>query len=255
MYRLADLYAVLNAAAPFENAMDFDNVGILVGSGETTVRRVMLALDITPDVVEEAASKNVDVILSHHPVIFDPLKAMQARDAVYLLARHGIAALCCHTNLDMAADIGVNAGLAKLLGLRQTRGACPFGTGHILHTGLLEAPMSPVAFAEKVKRDLSVFAVQMKLGHGEIRKVCLCGGAGGEYVQAAFETGADAFLTGEMKHHEMLAAAQLPFTVVAAGHYATEKPFSLLLLPYLQKNLPEVGFVLSAREKNPMPLA
>lgn len=251
MTKLKDIYEAIDAAAPFGNAMEFDNVGILVGEPEQWVHRAMLALDITRDVILEAISENVDVIISHHPVIFQPIKQLHTEDPVYLLAKHGIAAIACHTNLDMAPDIGVNAALAKALGLHQVTGALPFGAGYLLFTGLLEMPMSPGAFAEKLKVDLGISALCWKPGNMNIKKVCLCSGAGGKYAKDAVETGAEAFVTGEMRYDEMLEAAGLPITVAAAGHYATEKSFTAALLPYLQEILPQIDFVFSQREKNP----
>lgn len=251
MRKLKELYEVINAAAPFDNVVDYDNVGILVGEPEQLVHRAMLALDITREVILEAVSKNADVIISHHPIIYKPVKRLRTQDPVYLLVQHGIAAICCHTNLDLAPEVGVNIALANRLGLTQVTGELPYGSGCLLYCGELQDALSPQDFADKVKRDLQVSALFLHRGSIPIKKVCLCSGAGGEYVKEALEMGADAFLTGEMKHHEMLEAAQLPITTVAAGHYATEKPFAETLLPYLRKHLPEVGFVRAANEKEP----
>ena len=116
MARVCDIYDIINAVAPFSTALDFDNVGLLVGDGKTVVTRALLALDITPNVVAEAASMNANLIISHHPVIFHPVKSLGPQDMPYQLASRGIAALCCHTNLDLSPVCGVNVALGSKLG-------------------------------------------------------------------------------------------------------------------------------------------
>ena len=116
MARICDIYDIIDAVAPFSTALDVDNSGLLVGDGNTVVTRALLALDSTPAVVEEAASMNANLILAHHPVIFHPLKALGPQDVAYQLASRGIAALCCHTNLDLSPVCGVNVALGSKLG-------------------------------------------------------------------------------------------------------------------------------------------
>ena len=121
MARIRDIYDIIDAVAPFSTALSFDNSGLLVGDGNTQVTRALLALDITPNVVAEAASMNANLIISHHPVIFHPLKTLGPQDVAYQLASKGIAALCCHTNLDLSPVCGVNVALGSKLGLRNLR--------------------------------------------------------------------------------------------------------------------------------------
>ena len=225
MARIRDIYDIIDAVAPFSTALDFDNAGLLVGDGNTIVTRALLALDITPAVVAEAASMNANLILSHHPVIFHPLKSLGPQDVPYQLASRGIAALCCHTNLDLSPVCGVNVALGSKLGLRNVRREDVFGEGCVLFSGDLEEPLEPQAFAALVKEKLSAPAVKFCPGQGKVQRVFFCSGAGGGYVHQAACRGADAYLTGEMKHHEELEAAQSRLTCVAAGHYHTEKVF------------------------------
>mgnify|MGYP001028873008 CR=1 FL=1 len=120
MVTVNDIYAFLNDLAPVRYQMDFDNAGFLVGDGSAAVEHVLLALDITDDVIAEAAALRAQLIVSHHPLIFTPLRRATADDLtgrkVLALARNGIAAICMHTNLDIA-DGGVNDALAAALGL------------------------------------------------------------------------------------------------------------------------------------------
>lgn len=251
MARICDIYDVIDGAAPFASALAFDNVGLLVGDANEEVTRALIALDITPAVVEEAASINANLIISHHPVIFDPLKALGPRDVPYQLARRNIAALCCHTNLDLSPVCGVNVALAGKLGLKSVKPEDVFGEECVLFSGELEKELLPEEFAALVKERLDAKAVGLISGDRPVKKVFLCSGAGGEYTRFAACRGADAYLTGEMKHHEALDAARTGLTCVAAGHYETEKPFGEFLASYLRKRVPSTPFLLSRVERPP----
>ncbi len=252
MARICDIYDIIDAVAPFSTALGFDNSGLLVGDPNTPVTRVLLALDITPAVVDEASSMNANLILSHHPVIFHPVKSLGPRDGAYQLASRGIAALCCHTNLDLSPVCGVNVALGSKLGLKNLRREDVFGEDCVLFSGELEEPLEGEAFAALVKEKLSAPGVKFSPGDREVKKVFFCSGAGGEFLSQAACRGADAYLTGEMKHHEELEAAASRLTVVAAGHYHTEKVFAEFLASYLRRRLPGTAFLLSQAEAAPM---
>lgn len=251
MARVCDIYDIIDAVAPFSTAMSFDNSGLLVGDGNWEVTRVLIALDITESVVEEAAQKNANLILSHHPVIFHPIQKLGGRDIPYLLAKHGIAALCCHTNLDVSPVCGVNVALAGKLGLRNIRREDVFGEECVLFSGELDAELSPREFGGLVRERLGAGAVQLIPGDRPVKKVFLCSGMGGEFTRFAACRGADAYLTGEMRHHEALDSARTGLTCVVAGHYETEKVFGEFLASYLKKRIPGTAFLLSQAERPP----
>ena len=151
-----DIYVFIDGFAPFKTAMDFDNPGLLVGSGGTAVKTALLSLDITPDVVDEAALLGAQLIISHHPVIFNPLKELVPGTAPFMLVKAGIAAVCAHTNLDMAPG-GVNDCLAARLKLKNIK---PLVLSQ--NSGLPEAlygetacAFEPDEFADFVKQSLS----------------------------------------------------------------------------------------------------
>lgn len=252
MSTVQDIYDSIDAIAPFSSAMSFDNVGILVGDGNVQVTRVLLALDITPAVVEEAVSINANVILSHHPVIFQPMKQISPNSVPYLLARHGITALCCHTNLDASPVCGTNVALGALLGLKNVHPVPNCGEEVVLFSGELPQLLSPQAFAGLVKEKLSLSALPYVPGKRDVQTVCFCTGAGGDFLSIAAQLHADAYLTGELHHHQAIEAAQTGMTVLAAGHYETEKPFAPALAAYLKKRCPDIAFLISKKEQNPL---
>ena len=210
--KLLDLMNEMERIAPKELAEAWDNVGLLYGDPETDVHTVVVTLDITKDAVAFAESVGAQAIVSHHPLLFSPVKAVCAPSTLYTLCQSGIAAFAAHTNLDVAAG-GVNDALASAIGLTDVRESF----GGIGRVGRLPQAMTPQAFAATVGETLHT-AVQWCEGAHDVRTVALVGGAGGDY---AGDTDADAFLTGELKHHEWLDVPDA-LTVIAAGHFATE---------------------------------
>ncbi len=222
--------AYINAVAPFATAEEWDNVGLLVGSPTTPVSGVLVTLDVTPAAIEAAVAMGANLIVSHHPVIFDGLKSLPSDGMPYALAAAGISAIAAHTNLDKAKG-GVNDTLAALLGLEEVR-ATEDGMCRI---GRLPAPLSANELAERTG---AVLGTSVRVSGGEdIALVAVCGGSGGDFIPALAGK-ADAFVTGEVKHHEWLDAARRGLTVVEAGHYATEAPVVEKLARRLQEGFP-----------------
>lgn len=251
MTTIDEIYRYIDGFAPFRTALSFDNVGLLVGSGETPVQRVLLALDITAEVVEEAAEKDCQLIISHHPVIFQPVRRLSAESVPYRLAQAGIAALCAHTNLDLSPE-GVNTALAAALALQDVRALCRHtpecGGDPLAYAvyGVLEQADTPRQFATYVKLTLSCEGVRWIEGNKPVKTVALCSGAGGDMVFEAAAQGIDAFVTGEIKHHELLAAREAGLTVVDAGHFKTENVVLPPLAQRLQKQFAGVAFSIAA---------
>ncbi len=246
MTTVKNLYDAINEWAPFQTAMSFDNVGLLVGDGNASVTKGLVALDVTPFVLEEAVSMGAEVIISHHPVIFQPLRTLSSNSLPYRLAREGIAVISAHTNYDLAAE-GVNVCLAKALGLTAVQ---PLTFDE--KTGLpasfigdLEQGYASKEFAAYVKEVLHCGGVKFTEGSRLVRKVAVSCGAGSSSVFAAIAAGADGFVTGESKHHELLAAKDAGITMVAAGHFNTENMAMGPLRQRLHQRFPEVDFVLS----------
>lgn len=227
---IQEILAFLETIAPVGDAMDWDNPGLLVDAGGSDTDGVLVTLDITPAAVKAAGKAGAGLIISHHPVIFSPLRRLEAGSIPLLLARAGITAFAAHTNLDKAAG-GVNDRLAELLGLR----AVVTAEDGLCRIGELPETMPAATFADRVAAVLGT-AVRFR-GDGPVRRVGVCGGAGGSELPDLLGQ-IDAFVTGEMKHHEWLAAAQAGVTVVDAGHYATEVPIVEVLAKRLREAFP-----------------
>ena len=214
MITAGDIMDFLDGKAPFSSAEDWDNPGLLVGGWDTEVSRVLVCLDITRQAVEATAEAGAELIVSHHPVIFTPLRRLSSDTVPYLLARAGLAAICAHTNLDKAPG-GVNDLLADRLGFQQVT----IAEDGLCRLAVLREPWEGQRLVETVSGRLQI-PVRCRIGTAPILRVMVCGGAGGEELLALCHQ-ADAVITGELKHHEWLAFPE-EMTLIDAGHYATE---------------------------------
>ena len=219
MATVKQLYDLLDRKAPFRTQMDFDNAGFLVGRGDRTVTRVLVALDITPEVIAEAAEKGCQLILAHHPVIWGKLGQVTDESAtgrkVLALIEKGIAAICAHTNLD-AAEGGVNTALAQRLGLEnpvplETDGVDeagrPYGIGRV--GSLPGGPLSLADFARKAKENLGLTGIRAMDAGVPVHRVAVGGGACGSMLPQVKAMGCDTFLTADLKHDLYLEARDL----------------------------------------------
>lgn len=232
MTTVQQVYEVMQRLAPPELAEHWDNPGLLVDCGGA-VRRVLVTLDITPEVVAEAAAKQCTVIVAHHPVIFDPLKKLGPQDVPFQLVRAGISAICMHTNLD-AAPGGVNDVLADLLRIENRRDFAD-NCGRI---GTLNVPTTAQQLAETCSRMLHTHCKFVEADH-PVEKLAEVSGAGGSYLQQAIDEGADCLVTGEAAHHIAILAKQKGVGLVVAGHWGTEHPVVFALTDALTERLPK----------------
>ena len=244
-YTPQQVLEILQQLAPVELACHWDNVGLLVDAGRP-VTAIATALDITPAVVEEAALNGCQLIVSHHPVIFDPLKRLSAGDVPALLLQNGISAICMHTNLD-AAEGGVNDTLSDLLGIRDRRNFAE-NCGRI---GTLDRPVTAAQLAALCGETLHTHCTFVEAAR-PIRTLAEVSGAGGSYLQEAIDLGADCFVTGEAAHHIALLAKQKGVGLVVAGHWGTEHPIARVLAEQLAARLDDtVRIALALTDRDP----
>ena len=222
---VSELYTFLNEKIPPSLSCEWDNDGLMCcPEPNREVRRVLICLDATAEMVEKAIDGNFDVILTHHPLVFHKLPALEPSDNVAKklidLCRAGIAVMSFHTRLD-ALDGGVNDMLALLLGLKDT---APFGEGNIGRVGTLEKPLQFVDFIALVKEKLGCPAVVTARSGDTVHRVAVLGGNGSDDVPLAKAAGADTYLSGEIAFHHLSDAPECGMNLVVAGHYYTEAP-------------------------------
>ena len=239
MNTAGEIYQALNQWAPFDTAEDFDNSGLLIGGMEQPVSLCLLALDLTQAVCEEAAERGAQLVLTHHPVIFDPLRRVELGTVAYSAVQAGIAVISAHTCLDRAKG-GVSDVLAAQLGLTEVEDL-PGGEGFV-KIGEPEGLLSGLELARMVKERLGLRALRVYDAGFLARKVAVCSGSGGSVLQAVLAAGADAYITGDVKHDVAVTAANAGLTLIDAGHYETEEIILEPVRRYLAERFPETGF-------------
>lgn len=212
----------LNALAPFESCESFDNVGLLMGDAGAEVRTVLFAMDVTEALAQEAIERGAGLIVSHHPFIFHALKRIDYTgpqgSALCLLAQQRIGVIAAHTNWDKASG-GVCDSLAIALDLKDIVCADDY-----VRVGTLPVPVSAAMLSHHVQTSLSAQVRCYPASDKLISRVAVAGGAYGEGYEAALAVGAEAFVVGEIAHHEILDACARGLTICDAGHFATELP-------------------------------
>lgn len=243
MPNVKELYDYLDERIPRSLSCEWDNDGLMLcAEPERSARRVLLALDATAEAVKYAAENGFDAIVTHHPMIFSPLRSLTvfdgtARKALFL-AKNGIAVMSFHTRLD-ALEGGVNDVLASKLGVENT---APFGPAgeEMGRVGSLPAPVPFTEFCKSVSRALASPHVAA-IGKAEsVQKVALLGGGGKDFVKSARAAGADVFVTGEVTYNVMLEAAEAGLCLVTAGHYHTERPVLSALKAMISEKFEEI---------------
>ena len=239
-----EIVQVIEAAYPREAALDFDNVGLLAGRAEKEVKRVYIALDATDAVIDRAVEAGADMLITHHPLIFSPLKKVTDEDfisrRVVKLIQNDISYYAMHTNYDV---LGMAELAEKLLDIRNTevlditmeKDGKKEGIGRI---GELERPMTLEECCVYVKHRLNLGSLKV-FGdtQAEVSRLAIFPGSGKTAVAAAIAKGADVLVTGDIGHHDGLDAVEQGLCVIDAGHYGTEYIFIEDMRKFLEDKL------------------
>lgn len=230
--------------APKETAMPGDNVGHLIGEPDRAVERILVALDITPEVVQEAVDGNFDLIVSHHPIMnctWLPVQTIRSdtiQGKMFIdLIRHNVSAICMHTNLDAAAG-GVNDVFAGLLGLNSVN-VLEGGEG-VVRAGERTDQSDLASFLAVVKSALKPNGMRYVDAGKPVRKVAVGGGACGDFFRCAADNGCDTFVTSDVKYNQFLDAKDIGLNLIDAGHFPTEDPVCEAVIQYLSERFPQL---------------
>lgn len=248
MSKVIDFYNFIDSIAPFSSQESWDNSGFLVGDGEREVANVLVALDATEDVLNEAVEKRAKLIITHHPVIFGALNEFHPKSIAFLAAEKGIAIISAHTCLDIAEG-GVNDCLAAALGLENVV-KVDDGEG-LMRMGELEKALSCDEFVKYVAEKLNVGGIKYTPSDKKIAKVAVCGGSGGDLYPFAIKAGADAFVTANIKHNQWIEMRREGFCVLDAGHFCTENTVIDPLVEILSINFDDAVIIASEVSEDP----
>lgn len=232
----------LDQIAPFDTQEEFDNAGFQIGQLDTPVSNILLTLDVTEEVIKEAVELGCELIISHHPLIFSPLTQLDLANYVPRLVSqfitHQMSLIAVHTNIDQSPDYSASAAMARLLQLKNLRTA----DDPYLILGELPEAMKPEALARLIGDTMDVPIRQYGAHEGLVYTLAIAGGAYSEGFLGAQQAGAQALLTGEVKHHHALEAAANGFIIYDGGHYATEVTMLAPLAFGLQTALNQVEY-------------
>lgn len=248
MTTVKDIYDFINRIAPFDTQEPWDNSGFLVGDEKQEVSSVMLALDATESIVDEASEKGCSLIVTHHPVIFGKLSEFHPGNVAYYAAKKNISIISAHTCLDLA-DGGVNDCLAEALGLSNI-GKCCDESG-LLRIGELEREYTLDELIPVISERLGAEGIKYTPASGTIRRIAVCGGSGAEFYADAFASGADAYVTANVKHNYFMEFRRFGLCVIDAGHFSTENTVIKPLSEKIGKEFRECSVILSEKSCDP----
>ena len=258
--KIKDIAAALEEAAPLSLQEDFDNSGLLVGDPEAEVRSALLCVDITEAVLEEAVSVGADMVISHHPVIFHPLRHITGstyieRVVAGAIAR-GIALYASHTNLDSAPD-GMSHRLGNLLGLKNVSIMVPSlsscrdmaGSGIVGEPGTESGMMEYLSY---IKSTLGLKVLRYSsITRQRVTRVALCTGAGGSFMNAAKASGAELYISSDFRYNNFLDADR-DMVIADVGHFESEYCAIDLLYDIIRKKFPTFALHKSKMSTNPV---
>lgn len=236
MTKIIDIYNKLNSDYPFSEQEDWDNSGILCGDSLASVSVCVTTLDVTDDAIETAIKYGAELIISHHPIIFRPVKNISARSSLFKAIKNNITVISAHTNFDKAYG-GTNDIFCNILGFKSEK-----TDGGILN-------ICENCFDGNVEQ-LSEFiakrfhcAVTYSLPLQKVNKIAVCTGSGADELDFVYSNKADCFITGEMSYHIRQSAEEKGVAVITTGHFESENPAIKILNDRLALQFPEVNFI------------
>jgi dinuclear metal center protein, YbgI/SA1388 family len=239
---------VLNKIAPESFALEWDNVGLLVGDKNNEINKIIIGLDLTNEIINQAIKSNVNMIITHHPIFFKGIKKITdspESKRVIRLIKHNICHYAAHTNLDIC-QTGTNFALFNLLELENMQGLEDLKYGFMGRVGQLKNKMMLENFANFIKNKLGLEKINF---YGDknamIKKVALCTGSASNYVYflLAKKNNCDVYLTGDIKYHDALLALDLNLNLIDVTHHASEKIFAPVLKNEINKYLPNMQII------------
>ncbi|MBQ6555676.1 MAG: Nif3-like dinuclear metal center hexameric protein [Firmicutes bacterium] len=236
-----EIIALMEQLAPADLAESWDNVGLLVGDKNAEVKKILFALDATDEVIAEAIEIGADMIITHHPLIFKGVNAVNTDTAlgrrIIKLIKNNISVYSAHTNFDIAEG-GTNSTLAQLIVLENSEGLIPAGESFLGKVGDLPHPMSLKDLSSLIMDKLNAPALNITGAEDKIiKRVGLCTGSGADrsFMLAAKSKGCDVYITGDVKYHDAQFAADLDIALIDATHYYTEAAAIPRLCDYISQ--------------------
>lgn len=255
--KVKDIAAAIEQKAPLRYQEDYDNAGFQVGDPEAELTGVLLCTDVTPAVIDEAVAREYNMVVSHHPLIFRPLKKIVGRTAVERMVmnaiKHDITIYSAHTNMDNTPSLGVSFMMAKKLGMTDVDVLDPRNDDPDHCGSGVVGSIAPVSARRLIERVKDVFGVPSVRYSGnldvEVTRVALCGGAGSFLIRQAIAAGAHIYLTGDMKYHDFMGHED-EIVLADMGHYESEQFTKEIFYDIIQQMKPSCEVAIAHQERN-----
>ncbi len=247
---------IIESVAPLSIQEGWDNSGLQIGVREAEVASVLLCIDITEAILNEAIQKNCQLIISHHPLLFRGLKTIQGATpqerCVMRAIQHGIAIYSSHTSIDCALH-GVSGRMAEKLGIQSYQILSPTAEG--VGLGVIGTLPQPVAFTtllEQVKTAFHTPVIRYTQPIKQtIQTIAFCGGAGSEFAETAIQAGADVYISADFKYHEFQQALD-QIAIMDIGHFESEQYTKEIFQELLLQAAPQLSVILADNDKSPI---
>ena len=259
MTKVKEISKEIEKFAPEFLKEEYDNVGLMVGDEQKEVKKVLLALDCTNEVIEEAISLKCDMIITHHPLLFkrpkNIIKGDLVGEKVIALVKEDISLYACHTNLDSAKD-GINETIVNMLEFSSNEIIERNMSGNYKDGGLgrivrLEKEISICNLVELVKKNLNINNIRLVRGSDKVKVLAIINGSGQDFFMKAKKLGADCIITGDTTYHFASDFKEMKISIIDAGHFSTEYLVFLKTLEFLKEKFKDVEFVASEKCKDP----
>ena len=259
MTKVIDIAKEIEEFAPKFLKEDYDNVGLMVGDEHKEVKKVLLSLDCTNEVIKEAINFKCDLIITHHPLLFkrpkNIIKGDLLGDKVIALIKEDIALYSCHTNLDSAKD-GINETIVNMLGFNSNQIIEPNESGNYKDGGIgrlvrLEKEISLCDIIDLVKKNLNIKNMRIVKGSEKVKVLAIINGSGQDFFYKAKSLGADCIITGDTTYHFASDFKEMKISIIDAGHFSTEYLVFLKTLEFLKEKFKDVEFIASEKCKDP----
>ncbi|MBN4065799.1 Nif3-like dinuclear metal center hexameric protein [Candidatus Amoebophilus asiaticus] len=258
MIKLKEITDHIENIAPLELQEDYDNAGLIVGTPEQEIKKVLLCIDCTEEIIQEAIDKNCELVISHHPIVFQGIKKLNGSSYVERVIieaiKNDIAIYAVHTNLDNILIHGVNEKICQKLEIKNYKILAPknekdVGSGMI---GELEQAQTEEAFLNHIKSTMQTPCIRhTPFRNKSIKKVAVCGGAGSFLLKQAISQGADIFISADFKYHQFFDAED-NILIADIGHYESEQYTKEIFYEILTKKFSNFALVLSEVNTNPI---
>ena len=257
MIKVNNIINEMELLAPTYLKEDFDNVGLMVGDKNKEVKKVLLALDCTLKVLEEAKKENVELIITHHPLIFKrpssiTTDTLQGKKIIELI-KNDISLYSSHTNLD-SVENGLNDTIVSILGfdnskiLEKNKRDDKAGLGRIVS---LKESIQLEDLISKIKKSLNINNLRVVKGKDKVNKIAIINGSGQDFIGKAVALGADCIITGDTTYHFASDYKEMEISILDVGHFASEQITFFNVMENLKEKFKDVEFITSTVEEDP----